>query len=150
MTKPAQHHIAEPGLMGPALMVAMDHRSARLYRLDLESPDQSAQVIVPYDPQGHQHQLSHKDQDRERGQRAHEDAGFYERIAHAVMDAGRVVVVGHGKGHSNAAHHLVEYLQAHHQQVYGRAVAEVVQDLSSLTEPQLLVLGRRAIQQLAE
>ena len=51
------------------------------------------------------------------------------------MAASHVVVVGHGQGHSDAAHHLVEHLQAHHRDIYDRTVTEVVADLSSLTEP---------------
>ena len=63
------------------------------------------------------------------------------------MGASHVVVVGHGHGHSDAAHHLVEYLQAHHPETYDRTVTEQVVDLSALTGPQLLDLGRRALQQ---
>ena len=89
--------------------------------------------------------LAHKDQPRERGQRATEDPSFYKRIA-AVMDtAGRVVVIGHGKGHSNAAHHLMAYLKLHHPQTYQKVTRELVADLSSVTPPQHLVLARRAL-----
>jgi glycerol dehydrogenase-like iron-containing ADH family enzyme len=87
----------------------------------------------------------HKEQSRARGQRAPEDHQFYKEIADAVAVGGKIVVVGHGAGKSNAAHHLIEYLRAHHTETYQRVVREVVADLSSITDPQLLELARQAL-----
>jgi desulfoferrodoxin (superoxide reductase-like protein) len=58
---------------------------------------------------------------------------------------GRIVVVGHGKGHSDAARHFIEWVNLHHGDISRRLVCEVVADLSSLTPPQLLDLGRRVL-----
>ncbi len=127
------------------LLVAIEHHEARLYHLDIRSSNPEDDVIRPYDPHGFLHHLSHKDQSRERGQRATEDPSFYSRIAEEIVSAGRVVVVGHGEGHSNAAHHLIEYLKLHHPESFQKVTCEVVADLSSLTPPQLLALGRRAL-----
>jgi hypothetical protein len=127
------------------LLVVVDHHETRLYRLDVRSNDPVDDVIRPYDPHHFLHHLSHKDQPRERGQRAAEDPGFYQRIAAAVVASGRVVVIGHGEGHSNAAHHLIGYLKLHHPETARKVTCEVVADLSSLTPAQLLVLGRRAL-----
>lgn len=134
----------------PGLLVAMDHHGAKVFQIDATATDPARHTIKPYDPHGFLHHLTHKDEIRERGQRAAEDPAYYERIAQTILagtaegDA-HVVVVGDGHGHSNAAHHLVEYLQAHHHETYGRTVTEVVADLSSLTDPQLLDIGRRAL-----
>ncbi len=133
--------------VAPALLVAMDHHAARIFRIDVTSLDASNHVITPYDPHHYLHHLTHKDQGREHGQQAHEDASFYERIAQAVASDSRIVVVGHGNGHSNSAHHLVEYLQSHHREAYGRTVTEVVANLSSFTDPQLLDLARHALRE---
>ena len=70
---------------------------------------------------------------------------YYEKIAEAVALGGKIVVVGHGAGKSNAAHHLTEYLQTHHPETYRRIVREIVADLSSITAPQLLELARGAL-----
>jgi hypothetical protein len=129
----------------PDLLVAVEHHQARLYRLDLRSADPSNHVIRPYDPHNFLHHLTHKDQSRERGQRAAEDPSFYERISGALAAAGRIVVVGHGKGHSNAARHLIEWLRSHHAETSQKVVGEVEVDLSATTEAQLLDLGRRAL-----
>ena len=148
-TLPASHpDPVSPALPDvPGLLVVMDHHGARVFEVDVTATDLAEHTVKPYDPHGYMHHLTHKNQSRERGQRAAEDPAFYERIAHTVMDASHVVVIGHGHGHSDAAHHLVEYLQAHHPETYGRTVTEQVVDLSALTGPQLLDLGRRALQQ---
>jgi hypothetical protein len=130
----------------PVFMVVLDHHGAKLHRLDTAPQGAPAQAFAPHDPHHILHHLTHKDEDRERGQRAPEPAEYYERITLALADAGQVVVVGAGQGHSNAAHHLVEYLQAHHHPSHGRVVTEIVADLSALTPAQLQVLGRQAVQ----
>jgi hypothetical protein len=52
--------------------------------------------------------------------------------------------VGHGTGHSNAAHHLIEHLQAHAPEVYARVVREVTCDLFGITSAQLLDIAKQA------
>jgi hypothetical protein len=137
--------VVPSGPTTPSLMVVVDHHGARIFDIDVASDDASKHVIKPYDPHHFLHHLTHKDQSRERGQRAPEEPSYYEQIAQAVVAAGSIVVVGHGAGHSNAAHHLIEYLRAHHRETYQRVVREVVADLSSITPPQLLDLARQAL-----
>jgi len=135
----------ETAVAADDLLVVVEHHETRLYHLDVRSSDPVDDVIRPYDPHHFLHHLSHNDQPRERGQRGAEDPGFYQRIAAAVVSSGRVVVIGHGEGHSNAAHNLIEYLKLHHPETAGKVTCEAVADLSSLTPAQLLVLGRRAL-----
>ncbi len=65
-----------------------------------------------------------------------------------MASAGAIVVVGQGAGHSNAADPLVEYLRLRRPETFAKLRRELVADLSSLTPPQLLVLGRRALSPL--
>jgi hypothetical protein len=134
----------------PDLLVAVGHHEARIYRLDLAASDQADNAIRPYDPHHFLHHLSHKDQSRERGQRAAEDPGFYAEIAEAVRDAGRIVVVGHGKGHADAGRHLTDYLRLHHKDIFPKVGPEIHADLSALTPPELLALGRRSLSDHSE
>ena len=127
------------------LLVVMDHHEARLYHLDVRSVDPVDHVIKPYDPHHLLHHVSHNDQAREQRQRTPEDHAFYESIAQAVSPADAIVVIGHGTGRSNAAHHLIEFLHRRHAETAQKIVCEVVADLSNLTAPQLLDLGRRAL-----
>ncbi len=132
--------------LAPALLVAIDHHEARVFQVDMASNDVSEQSIKPYDPHHFLHHLHHKDQDRERGQRSPEDITFYSRIAAAVAQGGRIVVVSNGTGESNAGDHLVTYLRTHHRDVYERIVHELVADLSKETPHELLALARKALQ----
>jgi len=136
---------ASPELAAPTLMVVVDHHGAKIYRIDAASGDASKREIRPYDPHHFLHHLAHKEQSREQGQRAPEDAGFYQRIADALAAGGGIVVVGHGTGKSNAAQHLTEYLRTHHRETYQRIVREVGADLSATTTPQLLALAEQAL-----
>ena len=136
--------IADPAPSAPSLLVVVNYDGAKLFRVD-DASDEAEHVLRPYDPHHVLHHLAHKDQSRERGQRAAEKSAYYEKIAEAVALGGKIVVVGHGAGKSNAAHHLTEYLQTHHPETYRRIVREIVADLSSITAPQLLELARGAL-----
>ena len=127
------------------LMVVVDHHGAKIYRIEPGSGDAAPRKITPYDPHHFLHHLTHKDQVREAGQRAPEDLSFYQRIGDALAPASRIIVVGHGKGQSNAAQHLLEYLRTHHGEVYQRVVREIEADLSAITPGQLLALADQAL-----
>jgi hypothetical protein len=135
----------QPPAPAEDLLVVVEHHEARLYHLDVRSADPADDMIRPYDPHNFLHHLAHKDQSAERGQRAPEDPSFDKRIAEALASSGRIVVIGHGEGHSNSAHHLMEYLRLHHPQTFQKVAREAVADLASLTPRQLLTLGRRAL-----
>ena len=129
-------------------LIAIDHHEARIYHMDLRPADPANQIIKPYDPHHFLHHLTHKDQIRQRGERAAEDPSFYERISQAVVAAvphGRIVILGHGKGHSDAAHHLGDWLRRHHPETFQHIACATAADLSALSPPQLLALGREAL-----
>jgi hypothetical protein len=134
-----------PGVAATGLLVVVDHHEARIYEIDVASADASEHVIRPYDPHHFLHHLAHKDQSRERGQRAPEDGTFYERIARALAAAEQIVLVGHGTGKSNAAQHLSEYLRSRHYATYQHVVRETAADISHVTEAQLLAIAREAL-----
>jgi len=139
--QPAVH----PNSVAPSLLIVVDHHETKIFQVDVPSDDASEHVIRPYDPHHFLHHLVHKDQSRERGQRAPEEPAYYEKISDATALGGKVIVVGHGAGKSNAAHHLTEYLQAHYRETFRRIVREITTDLSSITAPQLLDLGQQAL-----
>ena len=143
--------VTHPDAVAPDLLIVVDHHGTKIFHVDVSvdvSSDEAVEdVIRPYDPHHFLHHLKHKDQSRERGQRAPEEPAYYGRIADAVALGGKIVVVGHGTGKSNAAHHLIEYLQSHHPETYGRVVAQTVCDLSAITAPQLLDIARKAFRQ---
>jgi predicted dienelactone hydrolase len=127
------------------LVIVVDHHSAKIFQIDVGSNEAAEHVIRPYDPHHLLDHLSHKDQTRERGQRAPEEPAYYGEIAAAVAPGGRIVVVGHGTGNSNAADHLMAYLKAHHVEVFQRVAGEVSADLSAATPHQLLELALQVL-----
>jgi hypothetical protein len=127
------------------LLVVVDHHGAKIYRIDPGAGGTAPHAITPYDPHHFLHHLTHKDQLREEGQRASEDPSFYRQISDALAAAGSILIVGHGKGKSNAAGHLVEYLRMHHRDTYQHVVREIEADLSAITTPQLLELAQQAL-----
>jgi hypothetical protein len=142
------HTTATPRAAPPAmpdLMVVIDHHEARIYNVDTRSDEHSMHSIKPYDPHHFQHHLAHKGQSQEPGQRTPEDIHYYEQIAQALTSAGRIILVGHGTGHSNAAAHLSDYLRTHHAAAHAQIVTELSADLSSITAPQLLELAQTTL-----
>jgi hypothetical protein len=135
----------DPSPAAPSLMIVVDHHGAKIYRIDKRSDEDPKVEIAPYDPHHFLHHLAHKDQSRQEGQRAPEDTEFYKRIGDAVASGGRILVVGHGTGKSNAAQHLTEYLRKHHRETYQRIVREIGADLSAITTPQLRELAEQAL-----
>ncbi len=133
-----------PDANAPTMIVAIEHHQARIFRIEVGAQEPSEHTIKPHDPHHFRHHLTHKNQDSEQGQRAPEDAAFYEQIAAELAGAGRFVIVGHGTGHSNAGHHLAEHIRAKHSETAQR-MHETTADLSAVTDNQLLALGRKAL-----
>jgi hypothetical protein len=138
-----QEDSAAPQSLAPDMVVALDHHQARLFTI--ESTSETARTLRPYDPHHFLHHLSHTQQGRLRGQREPEEPSYYAQIAAALAPARRIVVLGHGTGHSNAAARLAEVLRAKHPETFNRVVAERTVDLSAITEPQLLELALQTL-----
>ncbi|MBV8144909.1 MAG: hypothetical protein JO184_07870 [Gammaproteobacteria bacterium] len=120
----------------PDMLVAVDHHQARVFTIDAAGG--GARTLRPYDPHHFLHHLTHRQERELRGQREPEDPGYYAGIAAALAPARRIIVLGHGTGHSNAAAHLEEVLRAKHPEIGTRILATRAVDLSAATEPQLL------------
>lgn len=133
---------AGPTTIAPDLLVVVEQHDARIYGLDLTSGEQHYQLVhSDLSPQT-LHKLLRGDQLRDSSTGWASDPGYYERISQALQLSRSIVLVGHGKGHSNAAHNLKAYLQQHHEVIFGRLHSETDADLSSLTDAQRRALGR--------
>jgi hypothetical protein len=126
------------------VVAAIDHHGAKLYRVHLSS-DQHGETVKPYDPHHFLHHLHHGDQLREHGQRAPEDLTFYDRIAEALRDADRIVLLCHGTGESNASQILAERLKKQHPGVYARIVRQADVNTSAMTEAEIIAYARQAL-----
>jgi hypothetical protein len=126
------------------VVAVIDHHGAKLYRIDLSS-NQHGETLRPYDPHHFLHHLHHRDEKREEGQRAPEDLTFYDRIAEALREAGRIVLLSHGTGRSNASQILAERLKTHHPNVYARIIRQADVNTSAMTEAEIIAYARQAL-----
>jgi hypothetical protein len=132
-----------PGSVTPDIVVAVDHHEARLFTI--EGAAETARTLRPYDPHHFLHHLSHRQERELRGQREPEESSYYSAIAAALAPARRIVLLGHGTGHSNAAAHLEQVLRSKYPETFTRVKAVRAVDLSATTEPQLLALALQAL-----
>jgi hypothetical protein len=126
------------------VVVLIDHHGAKLYRLDLDS-NQRGEAVRPYDPHHFLHHLHHRDELREHGQRPPEDLTFYDKIAEALREADRIVILSHGTGESNASSILSERLKQHHPDVYARIIRQEAVNTSAMTEPEIIAYARKTL-----
>jgi len=62
-----------------------------------------------------------------------------------MSHAGRIVLLGHGTGSSNAASQLLAKISEHNPEVASRIVAVQRCDLEAMTEPQMISLGKQLL-----
>jgi hypothetical protein len=130
----------------PALIAIIDHNEAQIWRVDLSvKADGSEGGVEAYDPRHVLHHMVQKNHRLDLGKTSANDRLFLEAIAQAMAAGGQIVVIGHGVGDRNMAEQATAYLKAHHKEVYGRIVREIVADVPALTNAQLLDLGRHAL-----
>jgi hypothetical protein len=125
------------------LVVVLDRNETKIFQINVASDDASREILRPYDPHHLLHHLLHKDQTRVSD--SPEVQSFYEKVAEAVALGGKIVVVGHGAGMGDAAHHLAEYLGSHHREAYRRTVYVAVSDIKDITTPQVVEIAQEAL-----
>jgi len=140
----------EPALepAAPDMVVTVEHHEARLFAIEGTSPH--VRRLRPYDPHHFRHHLTHRQERELRGQREGEEPSYYAQIAAALEPARRIVLLGHGTGHSNAAAHLEELLRMKHPDIARRVVATKAVDLSAMTEAQLLASAAQMLDASAD
>jgi hypothetical protein len=122
------------------LVVVIDHADARIYAA---TPDDGG---TPQELHHLKHDSDRARRDADRDETWPDDTKFFAGIAEALQGDGRIIVMSHGKGQSNEAHHLMDWLAAHHAAVHARVAREITSDLSHQTLRQLLATARHALQ----
>ncbi len=130
--------IDSPTSAAPDLVIVIDHKDARVFPVGREAG-------ASHELHHLLHQIDRTQHDADRAEAYPADTRFFDSVAAAVSGNGRIVVIGHGKGQSNEAGHLMAYLGKHHIGVLARVVREIVADLPHMTVPQLLSLARHAL-----
>jgi hypothetical protein len=122
------------------VVVVIDHAGARVFAMDGaegDAADGEARVRG--------RRIDRADHDRDREERFPEDMHFFEQVALDLGGHGPIVLIGHGKGQSNEAHHFSDYLLRRHKATHARIVSTLTADLPRLSDGELMALGRDAL-----
>ena len=121
------------------LIAVIDHAGTRVYS---SGPQQAS---AHHELHHLLHHIERKQHDADRDEAFPSDTTYFDDVAQSLAGGGRIVVIGHGKGQSNEAEHLMAYLTKHHSGVQTRVVREIMADIAHLTVPQLVELARLAL-----
>jgi hypothetical protein len=122
-----------PTLEGPSptrAAVVMTYRDARVHG------DGPTVVVEPSDPKGRLQHL-HEKAGQWRGFYRLPQPEYFARIADALRGYDEVLLLGHGKGHSNAMLQLQAYLDRHEPRLAQRVVGGVDVDVGDLTDAEV-------------
>jgi len=127
-------------IRGKNVVAVIDFHEATIYPTDA-APGQRPERLVAADPHGHFHKVHHH-AGNPKG--AYEDDGsaYWRDLTDALSAAGAILLLGHGKGKSNASHHWVAYVEKHHRDVAAKVVADVRVDIDHLDDEQVLRIAQ--------
>jgi len=129
-------------LVGKRAIVAIDFRRARVYATS--TPDgRVPESVEAADPWHLNHNLYHREGNVDGTydiDRIDTDA-FFATVAHELAPAEEVLLLGHGKGKSNASHIFYHYLERHYSDIAAKVVADLRVDIDDITDAQLKRLG---------
>ncbi len=130
-----------PGVVsGVNLLVVLDHREARVFRMDTE--DMPAQRVLPHDPRGTGRHL-HSVTNDANGQRLPELESYYEHISNALRGADQILIFGSATGAASAMVQLSEHLRERAPALATRVVGAITIDETHSTDGQLLAKARQ-------
>jgi hypothetical protein len=66
---------------------------------------------------------------------------FYEEISQTIASASDILLIGHGKGKASSMVRFIQYLERKHPELGKKVVDALDEDLSALSEPQILALA---------
>ncbi len=138
------HQVVENkiSLKGKRAVIAIDFNHARIYAIDAPTHSRPDAVHAK-DPWNLNHNLYHRDGNPD----GHYDIDlidtddFFRTVAHEISGADEILLLGHGKGKSNASHIFEAYLRKHYSDVAEKIVADVRCDIDDITNNQILRLG---------
>ncbi|BDD03141.1 hypothetical protein [Aureibacter tunicatorum] len=109
-----------------------------------KSPNE--EIVTQTDRDGFRHHIHHKQTEADfqpehfKGQRTPEYPEYMHNVAKALDEADKIILAGHGDGHSNEANKLDSFLKKHNLNVSNKVVELIHVDSPSTTE--LILKGR--------
>lgn len=139
---PEHPDVPEPhprGDQAKRLVIHLDHRGARLWWLEGDAVETS--TLHPHGLWGSHQRLSHRHDRDVAGQRASVDYDYLNQLSEAVMQADRVLLLGHGHGHSDLRERLKEQIKKHHLGAEERLEVVMLDD-TACSDAELLDVAR--------
>lgn len=125
---------------GKFVVVALTKNDARIWLSDATRGTAPETITRPAQDEAHRHvreaQAGHGHKTN------HGEREFLEQVATAVAPAADILIIGHGKGKSNAMIRLAQHLERHHPAVAKKVVGAIDANLPAMTEPQILATAR--------
>jgi hypothetical protein len=125
---------------GKSVVAVIAYRDSSIYLTDA-APGERPERVVANDPLGHFHKVHHRAGNPD-GTYEADSPEYWRELTEALAPAGAILVLGHGEGKANAAHHWVEYVEKHDKAVAAKVVAELRVDIDHLDAEQVLRLAQ--------
>ena len=122
------------------LVIHLDHRGARLWWLEGDAVETS--TLHPHGLWSSHQRLSHRHDRDVAGQKAPLDHTYLKQLAEAVLEADRVLLLGHGHGQSDLRELLQQHLKQHHPSAEERLEAALIDD-TACTDAELLAVAKQ-------
>ncbi len=133
-TKPAKSSQAPSHML-----VVIDHHAARLFRTEVRGT--VPVTILPHEPADCLRR-AHDARDFFSGKEMPVSDRFFESVAEALKDAGKILVFGQATGASSEMDQFTTWVKKHHPDLARRIAGTLTVDEHHLTEPQLLAKAR--------
>ena len=105
------------------------------------APHQRPERLVATDPHRYFHKVHHQAGDPS-GAYEDDSPAYWHEVTDALSTAGAILLLGHGRGKSNASHRWVAYVEEHRKDVAAKVVADVRVDIDHLETKQVLGLAQ--------
>ncbi len=127
-------------IRGKNVVAVIDFRQTSIYPTDA-TPGRRPERIVAPDPHGHFHKVQHH-AGNPKGTYEDDSTEYWREVTEALVPAGAILLLGHGRGRANASHHWVSYAEQHRRDVAGKVIADVRVDIEHLDDQQVLRLAQ--------
>ena len=120
-------------------VVALTTREARIWDAGI---DPHARSVVVEAARHHRNVHVRAAQEDHLHHRRIDDPEFYGRVIQGIPPTGDILLIGHGRGKANAMMSFVQHAERTRPDVASRVVGAIDNDLTSMTEGQVLAAAR--------
>jgi hypothetical protein len=120
-------------------VVALTTREARIWDAGIDPHASSAVVGAP---RHHRNVHVRTAQQDHLHHRRIDDPVFYDKVIEGIPLTGDILLIGHGRGKANAMLSFVQHAERSRPDVAARVVGAIDNDLTSMTEGQILAAAR--------